>query len=219
MRMKRPGNGKREIRSDVSEPYARPVGRRKLPLIQAIVSIVLILAVTFVGFFWFVIRVEVLARSGGKRVTDSYELFPSPEMDKDGKYRIVFFAHGLRHLPSESVRHVAQLAHGDPLLLAHDLQNEHDRHALLLRTTGDESDRFIVGYLPRYLAGDLIDVVRSKPEEVHIQVEKINPAPAPLQLRMLCRLEASQQSGWQPFRGDRFRPMSARTSDRSPDAT
>ncbi len=45
--------------SDVSEPYARPVGRRKLPLIQAIVSAVLILAVALVGFFWFVIRVEV----------------------------------------------------------------------------------------------------------------------------------------------------------------
>ena len=45
--------------SDTSEPYAMPVGRRKFPTIQAMVGAVLLLAVAFVGFLWFVVRVEV----------------------------------------------------------------------------------------------------------------------------------------------------------------
>jgi len=45
--------------SDVSEPYAMPVGRRKFPLIPALGSVILLLVVVFGGLLWFVIRVEV----------------------------------------------------------------------------------------------------------------------------------------------------------------
>ena len=61
--------------SDASEPYAMPVGRRKFLTIQAIVGAVLVLAVAFVSFLWFVVRVEVnpeellvLVNKTGKRL-------------------------------------------------------------------------------------------------------------------------------------------------------
>lgn len=39
----------------------------------------------------------ILARSGGQRVTDSLEVFTSPESVVDGVYEIRFFLHGLSH--------------------------------------------------------------------------------------------------------------------------
>lgn len=150
---------------------------------------------------------ELLARSGGRRVTDSYEVFPRPDLANDEKYRITFFAHGLRHLAESSRKRLTCLAPNERLLLMHDLQNEHDRHALLLRTNGGRSDWSVVGYLPRYLAVDLVEAVRSNPDKVEVCVERLNPEPAPLQLRLLCRLEVAADSGWQPFSEDRFRPL------------
>jgi hypothetical protein len=41
--------------------------------------------------------IALLARSGGKRKTDNFEVFPCPERDADGNYHIHFFTHGLRY--------------------------------------------------------------------------------------------------------------------------
>ncbi len=48
--------------------------------------------------------VELLARSGGKSVTDRFEIFPFPKKNQNGKYHSHFFAHGLRHLPASEDR-------------------------------------------------------------------------------------------------------------------
>ena len=129
----------------------------------------------------------LLARSGGRRATDTFEVFPCPEIDSQGQYHIHFFSHGLRHLPDVSVNRIGKLSEGEKLYLAIDFQNEYDGRALILRT----QDNHIVGYCPRYLLDDaysLLDHSKEQEQMLEIVVERTNLAPAPLQFRLLCSL-------------------------------
>ncbi len=45
----------------------------------------------------------VLARSGGAKATDSYEIFSQPEIDCDNIYHTHFFLRGLRHRPQSAL--------------------------------------------------------------------------------------------------------------------
>jgi hypothetical protein len=87
------------------------------------------------------------------------------------------------------------------LMLVHDLQNEYDPDALMLRTV----DRHIVGFCPRYLIGDFIQLIGKQPAAVKVVVEKVNLAPTPLQFRLMCKLTAQGQQSFQPFSGDEYK--------------
>ena len=152
--------------------------------------------------------IALLARSGGRRATDTLEVLPCPEPDHEGMYRIHFFAHGLRYLPDCAVERVDQLKPGQQLLMSHDFQNPHDPHALMLRTHDDfPRDRFIVGYCPRYLLEDAFRLLQSCSPQV--TVERVNPAPAPLQFRLLCNMTACWPEGFRPFSTGPYVPLVA----------
>ena len=145
----------------------------------------------------------VLARSGGGKATDSYEVFPCPEIDKNGIYHTHFFAHGLRYMPKCSIDRAAELATGDSLALSHDLQNPHDRQALLLHT----EDRYNLGYCPRYLARDIFPILQANPQLVTVKVDRVNQPPTPLQSTLLCTLTANCGRDFVPFAGDEYQPL------------
>ncbi len=152
--------------------------------------------------------VAILARSGGRRATDSFEVFPCPERDVDGVYHIHFFAHGLRYLPSSSMERIAQLEPGEQLLLVPDPQNPHDPNALRLKTNDTlETDRHLVGYCPRYLTLDAFRVIGCCLEPPKVTVERVNPPPAPLQLRLLCNLTSCWPEEFHPFAGESYQPI------------
>jgi hypothetical protein len=151
--------------------------------------------------------VVLLARSGGRRATDELEVFPSPEPDSEGQYRIHFFVHGLRHLPPASIEQINRLKPCDPLLLLHDFQNPRDRLALALRT--DDPQPILVGYCPRYLVDDAFEILRNDPDSVRVAVERINPPPAPLRLRLLCHMTARWPDGFVPYSSEKYRPIVA----------
>jgi hypothetical protein len=48
----------------------------------------------------------ILSRSGGRRQTDSFEVFPCPERTESGQYEMHFFTHGLRYCPSAAQQRV-----------------------------------------------------------------------------------------------------------------
>src|SRR2546427_8277833 len=73
---------------------------------------------------------DELARTGGIRATDSLIVFPCPEPQSDGSYRVSFFGHGLRYLPGEAQKWVEQLEPGRRLYLVLDNQNEQDSLAI-----------------------------------------------------------------------------------------
>ena len=148
--------------------------------------------------------IALLARSGGKRVTDNFEVFPCPEPDENGRYRIHFFAQGLRHLPKPAIERINGLQVGELLYLAHEFQNRYDSSALLLCT----EDHWIVGYCPRYLCGDILQIISQHPELVRVEVDRLNQPPTPLQFRLLCKMTADWRD-FRPFSSPMYQPVSS----------
>ena len=160
--------------------------------------------------------VALLARSGGRRETDAFEVFPRPDPDKNGEYHIPFLAHGLRHLPPASTERIARLRPGERLLLVHDFQNPYDPNALALRTNNTcEQDRYFVGFCPRYLLDDAFRLVQAcfDSRSPVVSVERVNPPPAPSQLRLLCNLTACWPDNIRPFSSEPYQPIAGDTAE------
>ncbi len=149
----------------------------------------------------------LLARGGGHRATDTFEVFPAPEVTSEGTYRTVFFVHGLRYMPEAARMRAERLAPGEPLFLMRDLQNPSEPGAIMLRTaeTLARDDQHLLGHCPRYLVSDLNTLLH--PTDVVVKVRRVNPPPAPSQVRILCQLEARCPSGFVPFAGEIFQPV------------
>lgn len=153
--------------------------------------------------------VTILSRSGGRKATDTLELFPSPERNEHGEYEIHFLVHGLNHLPDENVDRAMLLQPGELLLAMRDFQNPRDPDAVALRTAEKfDKDLYIVGYCPRYLRSEILRLIDagSLPK---IAVERVNRAPAPVQFRLLCKAAMKWPSGFQPFNEPDFRPLAS----------
>jgi hypothetical protein len=148
----------------------------------------------------------ILGVTEGIRQTDQLEVFPCPVPDIDGCYLTRFFLHGLRWMPASALERVSKLQSGDDLALMLDMANRHDPNAVAVRTTGD-SDRFLIGYVPRYLAHDIGRLfVACEPDFVQVRVERINPG-APLQMRLLCRMRSCWPEHFEPCAGEEFEPI------------
>jgi hypothetical protein len=151
--------------------------------------------------------IAMLGLSGGRRVTDNFEVFPQPVRDATGVFHIRFFVHGLSHFPPASNARADHLQAGERLLLQHDFQNPFDARALMLRTAEQTpGDLYPIGFCPRYLLDDLMKVVRTGSPVV--TVEKVNPTPAPAWFRVLCGLSAIWPANYEPFAGEQYQPLS-----------
>jgi hypothetical protein len=129
----------------------------------------------------------ILARSGGSRVTDTLEVFPSPEKNDQGEYQVHFPLHGLSHMPSPSADRAMQLEPGERLLAMRDFQNPKKPGAIALRTAEKfDGDMYLIAYCPRYLRADFLRLFNWGLLPT-INVERVNPPPAPIQFRVLCR--------------------------------
>jgi hypothetical protein len=149
--------------------------------------------------------IAILGVTEGMRQTDSLEVFPSPTRDADGCYVSKFFLHGVRWFEPAQER-IAKLEPGENLGLMLDLSNQHDPNAVAVRTC-DPHDRYMIGYVPRYLARDVHELYRgcgSNP--IELRVERVN-GDAPLQQRVLCRMSACWPDDFQPCGGEEFHPI------------
>ena len=154
----------------------------------------------------------ILALTGGQRETDSLEIFPCPEPADDGQYHIHFFAHGIRHLPQESVKRIGNLRHDDKLFLMSDFQNPYDPFALALRT---DDPAILAGYCPRYLTEDVHTLLQQCSLDIaDVAVERVN-LDAPLQLRMLCSMTTCWPSEFRPCSGELYTPLAFEVSSSS----
>ncbi len=148
----------------------------------------------------------VLGVTEGIRQTDAVEVFPCPAPGADGCYLNKFFLHGIRWFSPWAVPRIAKLTEGEPLKLMLDLQNAHDLQAVAVRT---ESERMMIGYVPRYLAHDVWQLVRGCGIDfIKVSVQRVN-LDAPLQNRLLCRMHACWPTGFRPCSGDDFLPIAA----------
>lgn len=145
---------------------------------------------------------QILARSEGRRATDNLEFFAMPERD-DAADRWVYhaFVRGVRHVSGAEAA-IAALRRGEQLLVVPDPGNEWDPRALTLAS--GEGQR--VGFLPSALLDDF-QAARNAGASIDVVVERVNPAPAPVQQRVLVRVAVGQSPEFEPFASERFKPL------------
>lgn len=143
---------------------------------------------------------DELSRTNGVRATDSLQLFEVPTM-QDEKYTTYFFSHGISHLPKNYVERIKELKKGDELFLMQDIQNKIDQYALMIRT---DDPAELMGYCPRIYTKDLNTLIQiNGAKNIHLTIETINHD-APLQFRLLCKIETNWFDGFVPFTDDDF---------------
>jgi hypothetical protein len=146
---------------------------------------------------------ELLARSGGERATDSLQVYPCPEKTPEGKYETYFFCHGMRHLRGNVPQEILKLAPGEMLLPMLDVFNPYDSQAVALRTS---DPAMMIGFCPRYLARDLRDLILHSKDTFCLLVERVN-VDAPIQFRLLCKVTADWPEGFKPCSEAAFQPV------------
>lgn len=124
----------------------------------------------------------LMARMEGSRATDTLQVHPVPERTAEGLFRTAFFCHAIRHMPEAAQDRVERLRDGERLFPLFDLQNPHDDEAVALRTSDPTS---MIGYVPRYLAGDFRRLAVDANNRFNISVSRVNHG-APAQFRLLC---------------------------------
>ena len=144
----------------------------------------------------------LLARNGGRRETDVFEVFAAPEPSEDGRYRITFFVHGLRHRPPASQAIAEELRAGERLEPRPDPENPSDPEALAIFARGQH-----VGFAPRYLRSDLRSLEEASPGQGWLTVVRVNPTPTPMQFRVLASYEAPWPERFRAFSEPAFEPL------------
>ncbi|MER1969085.1 HIRAN domain-containing protein [Castellaniella sp. GW247-6E4] len=128
--------------------------------------------------------IEILGLTGGGRQTDSLEIFPKVTRRDDGTATYRFFLHGMRYVSDAARRRVAELADGEELRVAIELNNPATRTAVQLQSV----DGHMLGWAPRYLVADLCRSLIPNAEIV-ANVHRVNQLDAPSSMRVLVNLQ------------------------------
>lgn len=144
-----------------------------------------------------------LARTGGAKATDSFQIFAAPRL-RNNVYTLNFFVHGLRYMPLSSIDRIKNLKQREKLYLMHDFQNPVDLKALLIRT----EDNHNVGFCPSYLLEDLSGWI-GKSNKLSLKVRRVNNGNSPLQFRLLVDLGFPSDASRKPFSDGNFARLSA----------
>jgi hypothetical protein len=153
---------------------------------------------------------HILARTGGRRETDQIEMFPLPLPDpQTGAFATHCLIRGIRYMPQPVVdERIAVLRPHEPLLLLWDAQNTLDPTALAVRTL----DCVLLGYLPAYLNREMWELLSSCPQ-CQVHVERVNPPPAGVHHRLLCRVDGCWPEGYIPFSTADYQPINTDATD------
>jgi hypothetical protein len=141
---------------------------------------------------------EQIARSGGRRLGDTLQLFPEPTITNE-ELSCAFLVHGIRHIPGREIEiargafevtmselqdALGALQTGDKLQLFDEVANPVNPRAIITASPSG----IPLGWVPDLLVADLhklIDLVR-----VDVSVLRINGPDAPWHLRLLANLSA-----------------------------
>ena len=145
-------------------------------------------------------QVQELALTNGLKLTDSFQLYALPK-EKNGKYEMHFFVHGIQYLSRCAQERIFQLKANEELRVMKDFQNDHDPQALCIRA---DSPTEIIGHIPKIYAEELAPHLTA-PDSVKVSVIQVNQD-APSQLQLLCKLETHNLSGYAPFTAENYQP-------------
>lgn len=128
---------------------------------------------------------EILGRSGGQRTTDQLQMFKRIEVDDDGYFEHVFFCHGLSYLSESTLERVtSSIKIGEELKMCLDVQNSYDPNAVAIRASNPAE---LIGYCPRYLAEDILKMLKDDPKSVHLVVANLSEE-APSNYKVMCKI-------------------------------
>ncbi len=142
----------------------------------------------------------VLARTGGRRESDKLEVFATPRVN-DAHGEGLFLVRGVRHIPGADAA-LELLQVDERLYVLADLQNVVNPSALMVR----DERMALLGYVPDYLAQEL-GVHRYPLHELQVRVLKVNPHPAPVHHRILCKFEYPHDPQRPLFSGPDYEPL------------
>ena len=145
--------------------------------------------------------VEILAVSGGTRVTDAYEVFPKLVKRENGSFTCRFFLHGWRHVNPSALERIDSMTEADELYLTLELTNPATGLAIQLQTT----DYHMIGWTPRYLVTDLVAAMAESPT-YSARVVRVNPLPAPSKQRVLIEMTGCWNQH-EPMTSEDYTPM------------
>ncbi len=147
--------------------------------------------------------IEILAVSGGRRVTDEFQVFPKLQRGKDGAFSCRFFVHGSSHVSEQAQDRLASLKAGERLNIALELTNPETGFAVQVQT----ADYFMIGWAPRYLVNDLAMAIASSPGKFEARVVRINPRPTPSRQRLLVEFHGVWPHEYAPMSNEQFTPL------------
>jgi len=129
--------------------------------------------------------ISILGRSGALRGTDTLQMFNRIDVNSDGSFEHIFFAHGLSHLAPSALDRVLSLKKGDLLCLCPDCQNSYDGNAIIIRANNPAE---IVGYCPRFFTKYVGDFLRQNSSNISLYVEALSKN-APANYQLMCTLK------------------------------
>ena len=145
--------------------------------------------------------IEILAVNGGRRVTDSYEVFPKIEKDNTGLFTCRFFLHGWRRINQAAQDRINLLKPGEELYLTLELTNPATGLALQIQT----KDYHMIGWAPRYLVKDLSAEIAETPD-YSARVVRVNPPTTSSMQSILIEMRG-RWSKHRPMQSEDFRPL------------
>ena len=126
---------------------------------------------------------ELLARTGGPRASDTFHLVDDLAADEGGRVVSRFLASGVRHVEGATDA-LSRVCSGDELELRPEAANPVNRRAQLVCAVSGEA----LGYVPDWLLGDLENLL-DRAKSYQVIAERVSPDEQP-HLRLLCRVEA-----------------------------
>ncbi len=126
--------------------------------------------------------IEVLARTGGSRVTDTFHVLDLPVQWED-RFTSRFFVSGISHT-DEAEQVFSAVSAGADLALRPDVANPGNPRAVLINT----ADGRKVGFVPDWLCAD-VDQLLVDGWELSAVAERVN-LDAPDHVKVLCRVDA-----------------------------
>ncbi len=130
------------------------------------------------------VPIEILARTGGGRVTDTFHLVERPEASAT-QFTSRFFVSGVRHAPGIEAR-LEALGRDSALSLSLEEANVKNPRAVVVLA----DQRYKIGYVPDWLCSDIYGLIKNN-WQLSAVAERVNPD-APAHIRVLCRITAVQ---------------------------
>ena len=146
--------------------------------------------------------IDMMAVSGGRRVTDSYEVFPKIVKRDDGGFVCRFFLHGGKRVSPAAQERIHSLSANEELYLALELTNPLGELAVQIQTT----DYHMIGWSPRYLARDLAPALAQPAGSCWARVVRVNPRPVQSEERVLVEMSGNL-GDHEPMSGPDFQTL------------